>query len=246
MTGRSYFFREAADSVLSARWISTYLLVPPILALLVFVESYLTQAGIAGPFPLAERITLALWNASLLLTLIAGVQSSLFFSRHFGSGWFRNSLALPVPRWTGYWGPFLAFLLVVTGVFALTVSAIVAALRTPAGFPWINSLIAIYVPLFWGVSAGMLLGLITTAGAAVFLFVGIMVLGLAGGFPWALSRLPEWMGSILRTMLPPLGTALASNVSSPGNIQALLPLLGHSVIALALGYLLYSVGIRRG
>ncbi|MBD3369374.1 hypothetical protein GF402_03310 [Candidatus Fermentibacteria bacterium] len=245
MAGRSFFLRETIDSLLSAKWISTYLLVPPILALLVFIESYLNQVGIAGPFAVGERITLALWNASLLLTLIAGVQSSVFFSGSFGSNWFRNSLALPVPRWTGYWGSFLGFLVIVTGVFALTISAIVAALRSPTQFPWLESLLVVYVPLLWGVSAGLLLGILTTAGAAVFLFVGIMTVGLAGGLPWALARVPEWAGRLFRVLVPPLGSALSANMSSPGNIRALVPLLAHAAVALALGYLLYSVGIKR-
>ncbi len=241
MNGRkTFYFKSSILLLLRTRWIGPYLLLPPMLAFMVYAEAYLSAQGVTGIYNLEQRIVLAIWNASLLLTLIAGIKSCLFFSRLWGSFWFRNSLALPASRYSGFWGPFLAALSVATIMYLLTSGAVIAALPEIGRFPWVQVLAELYVPVIWAVSVGALLGLITSGTAGSLFFATLMLLGFLTGMP-SLYPSSGW----LQVVVPPVGRIMTLSLVFPsGLIQAVI-LLTHSVIALTLGRLLYSFGIKR-
>ncbi len=241
MNGRmSFHYKSSILLLLRTRWVGPYLLLPPMLAFMVYAEAYLSAQGVTGIFDMEQRTVLAIWNASLLLTLIAGVNSCLFFSRLWGSFWFRNSLSLPVSRASGFWGPFLAALSVVTIMYLLTTGAVIAALPDIDQFPWLQVLAELYVPVIWAVSAGALLGLITSGTAGSLFFVTLMLFGF-------LTSIPSFFASSawLQVVVPPVGRIMTLCLVYPsGLIQAVI-LLVHSVVAVTLGRLLYSVGMKR-
>ncbi|MCK4807589.1 MAG: hypothetical protein KAT09_08070 [Candidatus Aegiribacteria sp.] len=240
MKGRNtYLFRESIIILLKTKWIGPYLLLPPMLAFMVYAESYLSAHGITGIFTLEQRTVLAIWNGSLLLTLIAGIKSCLFFSGIWESSWFRNSLALPVNRSSGFWGPYLAVLSVVSVVFILTTGAVVAALPEPERFPLFQILAESYIPVVWAVSMGAFLGILTTGTAGSMFFVALLLLGFLTGLP--IARLPEW----LYVVIPPVGRIMTLGLQYPqGPIQMGFLVL-HSAIFLMLGRFLYGIGSKR-
>jgi len=241
MSGSKFFyFRESIDSLVRARWVAPYLLVPPMLAFMVYAESYLSRHGITGDFTLEQRTMLAVWNASILLTLIAGVKSCLFFSNLWGSRWFRNSLALPLNRPSGYWGPFLAVLSVSVSMFVLATGAVMLALPGVERFPWIQVLVSSCAPVIWAVSVGALLGLLTSGAAASVLFTTMMLAGFLAGF--AVNPLmPDWVLFVL----PPVGRIMTLSLVFPHGLQQAVLLLAHSIIALLVGRIFYGIGISR-
>ena len=236
----TFHYKTSILLLLKTRWVGPYLLLPPMLAFMVYAEDYLSAQGIIGIFNLEERAFLAIWNASLLLTLLAGINSCLFFSRLWGSYWFRNSLSLPANRSSGFWGPFLAALSVVTAMYLLTTGAVIAALPDAGQFQWFQVLVKLYSPLVWAVSAGALLGLITSGIAGSLFFVALMLLGFLTGLP-SLFASSAW----LQVVVPPIGRIVTLNLVSPNGFIPAIVLLAHSVIALTLGKLLYSAGVKR-
>ena len=240
MRGRNtYHFRDSVNILLKTRWISPYLLVPPMLAFMVYAEAYLSAHGITGIFNLEQRTVLAIWNGSLLLTLIAGIKSCLFFSRMWESEWFRNSLALPVNRSSAFWGPYFAVLTVVSVVFVLTLGAVSAALPEPGSFPLVQVIVESYVPVVWAVSVGAFLGILTTGTAGSIFFAALLLLGFLTGLP--VARFPEW----IYTVIPPVGRILSMGLLYPKGVFQVVILILHSVVFLILGRLLFSIGSKR-
>ncbi len=241
MSGRMvFYYKSSILLLLRTRWMGPYLLLPPMLAFMVYAEAYLSAQGVTGIFTLEQRTVLAIWNASLLLTLIAGIKSCLFFSRFWGSFWFRNSLSLPVSRSSGFWGPFLATLSVATVMYFLTTGAVIAALPETGRFPWVQVLAELYVPVIWAVSAGALLGLITSGTAGSLFFIALVLLGFLTGMP-SLYPSSGW----LQVVVPPVGRIMTLSLVFPSGLMQAIILLTHSAVALMLGRFLYSVGIKR-
>jgi len=240
MKGSSTFhYRESISVLLKTKWISPYLLVPPMLAFMVYAEAYLSAHGITGIFNIEQRTVLAIWNGSLLLTLIAGIKSCLFFSGMWESGWFRNSLALPVSRSSGFWGPFLAVLTVITGIFLLTVGAVTAALPEPGRVSLLRIISESYVPVFWAVSVGACLGILTTGVAGSIFFSALLLVGFLAGLP--ITGLPEWLNAVI----PPVGRIMTLGLSYPqGLIQSVI-LIFHSAAVLIIGRILFGISSWR-
>ena len=238
--GKSFYFRESMDTLMRARWVAPYLLVPPMLAFMVFAESYLSSHGVTGDFTMEQRTVLAIWNASLLLTLIAGVKSCLFFSNLWGSRWFRNSLALPVSRASGYWGSYLAVLCVSIGMFVLATGAVIVALPQVERFPWLQVLAGSGTPVIWAVSVGALLGMLTTGAAASILFVAITLVGFLAGIAVE-PMMPGWV----LFSLPPVGRIMTMSLVFPQGLHQASLLLVHSAAALLIGRMLYGRGMER-
>ncbi|MCD4701754.1 MAG: hypothetical protein K8S24_07860 [Candidatus Aegiribacteria sp.] len=240
MKGRNtYYFRESIIILLKTKWIGPYLLLPPMLALMVYAEAYLSAHGITGIFTLEQRTVLAIWNGSLLLTLIAGIKSCLFFSGMWESSWFRNSLALPVSKASGFWGPYLAVLSVVTVIFILITGAVVAALPESGRFPVFQIAAESYIPVVWAVSMGAFLGILTTGTAGSLFFTALLFLGFLTGLP--ITRLPEWLYAVI----PPVGRAMTMGLMYPQALIQMVILILHSTVVLILGRFLYGIGSRR-
>ncbi|MFO8183724.1 MAG: hypothetical protein R6U39_06070 [Candidatus Aegiribacteria sp.] len=240
MTGRNtYHFRESMSLLLKTKWVGPYLLIPPLLAFMVYAEAFLAAHGMAGINTLGHRAVLAIWNGSFLMALIAGIKSCLFFSRLWGSDWFRNSLALPVCRPCGYWGPYLAVLIVASAVFVLTSGAVVAALPDTGRFPMFQLIGEAYLPVLWAVSMGAFMGIITTGtGGAVFL-TALLILGFISGLP--LADVPRWV----QFAIPPMGRLMTMGLLYPQALVQAVVLMAHSALFLVLGRVLYGTGIRR-
>jgi len=240
MKGRNtYYFRESISILLRTKWVGPYLLVPPMLAFMVYAESYLSAHGVTGIFNLEQRTILAIWNGSLLLALIAGIKSCMFLSGIWESGWFRNSLALPVKRSSGFWGPYLAVLSVVTGVFVLTIGAVAAAIPDPGRFPLLKVVVESYIPVLWAVSIGAFLGVLTKGTAGSIFFSALLLLGFLTGLP--VARLPEW----LYTVIPPVGRLMTLGLNYPEGLTFTMTLIIHSAVVLLLGRILYGIGAKR-
>lgn len=240
MKGRNTFhFRESIIILLKTKWVGPYLLLPPMLAFMVYAESYLSAHGIAGIFTMEQRTVLAIWNGSLLLTLIAGIKSCLFFSRIWESSWFRNSMALPVSRASGFWGPYLAVLSIVSVIFVLTTGAVMAALPEPGRFPVFQIIAESYIPVVWAVSMGTFLGLLTTGAAGSLFFTAMLLVGFLAGLP--IANLPEW----LFVIIPPVGRIMTVGLVFPQGLIQTGILILHSAGLLMLGRFLYGIGLRR-
>ena len=240
MKGRNtYHFRESIVILLKTKWIGPYLILPPMLAFMVYAEAYLSAHGITGIFTMEQRTVLAIWNGSLLLTLIAGIKSCLFFSGIWESSWFRNSLALPVSRSSGFWGPFLAVLSVVSVIFVLTTGAVLAALPEPGRFSIFQIIAESYIPVVWAVSMGAFLGLLTTGTAGSIFFTALLLIGFLAGLP--IARLPEWIFVII----PPVGRIMTLGLVFPQGLIQTAILIIHSIAVLLLGRLLYGIGSKR-
>lgn len=237
---RSYYFRESVDSLMRARWVAPYLLIPPMLAFMVYAEGYLTDTGMLGSFSHQQRTVLALWNATLLLSLAAGIKSCLFFSKLWGSRWFRNSLSLPVSRASGYWGPVVAVMVVSLAMYALATGAVIAALPGAPRFPWVEVLTSSCMPVAWAVCFGAMLGMLTSGAAGSVLFSSVFLLGILAGLP---SEPP--LQGLLAWVVPPIGRTMVMSLRAPHNMRAAVMLLTHSAFALAVGRLLYGFGISR-
>ena len=240
MKGKNtYHFRESIIVLLKTKWIGPYLLLPPMLAFIVYAEGYLSAHGITGIFTLEQRTVLAIWNASILLTLIAGIKSCLFFSRMWESSSFRNSLALPVSRSSGFWGPYLAVVSVVSVIFILTTGAVVAALPEPGRFSVFQILAESYIPVVWAVSIGAFLGMLTTGAAGSLFFTALLLLGFLTGLP--IVSLPEWLYAVI----PPVGRIMTRGLVYPQDLIQPVILILHSTVFLLLGRFLYSIGLKR-
>ena len=240
MKGRStYHFRESIIILLKTKWVGPYLILPPMLAFMVYAEAYLSSHGITGIFTMEQRTVLAIWNCSLLLTLIAGIKSCLFFSGIWESNWFRNSLALPVSRSSGFWGPYLAVLSVVSIIFVLTTGAVLAALPEPGRFPIFQILTESYIPVVWAVAIGLFLGLLTTGTAGSFFFTALLLIGFLTGLP--IVRLSEW----IYVVIPPVGRIMTLGLVFPQGLIQTAILILHSTAVLMLGRLLYGIGSKR-
>jgi hypothetical protein len=240
MSGRNtFYFRESISTLLKTKWIGLYLLIPPILALMVYTEAYLSAHGVTGAFSVEQRTVLAIWNGSLLLTLIAGIKSCMFFSRMWGSDWFRNSLSLPVNRPSGFWGPYLAVLAVATGIFLLTTGAVVAALPEPSRFSILQIILESYIPVAWAVSIGAFLGILTTGIAASIFFSVLLLLGFVTGLP--LARLPEWFYAVI----PPIGRIMTLGLVYPRGLIQVAILIVHSAAVVIIARTLFGIGLIR-
>lgn len=240
MKGRNiYHFRESIIILLKTKWIGPYLLLPPMLAFMVYAEAYLSAHGITGIFTLEQRTVLAIWNGSLLLTLIAGIKSCLFFSGMWESSWFRNSLALPVSRASGFWGPYLAVLSVVSVIFILTIGAVVAALPEPGRFNIFQIISESYIPVVWAVSIGAFLGILTTGSAGSMFFTALLLIGFLTGLP--IVNLPEWLYAVI----PPVGRIMTLGLQYPQGLIQTVILILHSAVVLMIGRFLYGIGSKR-
>jgi hypothetical protein len=235
----TYYFRESLQLLLRTKWVGPYLLIPPMLAFMVYAEAFLAAHGVAGISTLGQRTVLAIWNGSFLLALIAGIKSCLFFSGTWGAPWFRNSLSLPASSSSGYWGVYLAVLAVASCVFILTTGAVIAALPGPFRFPLLQIIGESYLPLVWAISLGAMLGILTSGtGGAVFL-VALLLLGFITGLP--LAAIPGW----LQYIIPPLGRLMTLGMRYPDGLYQVVAILLHSVFYLMVGRLLYGIAIRR-
>jgi len=229
------------DILMRARWVGPYLLVPPILAFMVYAEGYLSAHGFTGSFSMEQRGVLALWNATLLLALASGIKSCLFFSDLWGSRWFRNALALPAGRASGYWGPVLAVMVVSLGMYALATGAVAAALPDLGGFPWLRVLAGSCAPVVWAVCLGALLGILTTGPAGAVLFTSVLMLGFLAGLPLD-PALPGWALRIV----PPVGRIMTSSMGTGSGMLETALLMAHAAAALVVGRLLYGYGASGG
>jgi hypothetical protein len=236
---KTYFYRQSISQLLKTRWVAPYLLIPPLLAFMVYAEAYLASQGVAGIGTLSARTVLALWNGAFLLALLAGINACLFFSSTWGSGWFRNSLALPVSRPSGYWGPYLALLSVATGVFVLTTGAVIAAIPDSARISLLNVTAEAFLPLLWAVSMGAFLGILTTGTSGALFLSALTILGFISGMT---GRGPD---GILQYIIPPLGKMMTLGPRYPEGLEQALILLVHCTVFLVLGRILYGAGIRR-
>jgi len=240
MIGRNtYHFRHCISILLKTKWIGPYLLIPPMLALMVYAEAYFSAHGATGFFSLEQRSVLAIWNGSLLLTLIAGIKSCLFFSRLWGTCWFRNSLSLPVNRSSGFWGPYLAVLAIVSGIFLLTTGAVVAALPAPGRFSLVQIILESYIPVAWAVSIGALLGILTTGTAGSIFFTALLLLGFLTGLP--VARLPEWLYAVI----PPVGRIMTLGLVHPKGLIQVVILIVHSAAVVIIARMLFGIGLKR-
>ncbi|MBN2608232.1 MAG: hypothetical protein JXA64_03885 [Candidatus Fermentibacteraceae bacterium] len=235
----TYYYRESVSLLLRTKWVSPYLLIPPMLAFMVYAEAFLAAHGVAGISTLGQRTVLAIWNGAFLLALIAGIKSCLFFSGTWGAGWFRNSLALPVSRSSGYWGVYLAVLTVSTGVFILTIGAVIAALPGPSRFPLAHIIGEAYLPVIWAVSMGAFLGILTSGTGGAFFFTSLILLGFAAGLP--LISIPGW----LHFVIPPLGRLMTLGMRYPQGLYQVVVILVHSALFLVMGRLMFGIAARR-
>lgn len=238
-SGNTFHFVNSASVLLRTRWIGPYLLVPPMMAFLIYAETFLSGFGIGSFSSYGQRSILALWNGAFLLTLIGGIKSCLFFSRTWGSGWFLNSLSLPASRASGFWGPFLAVLSVVSGVFLLTTGAVVAALPHGGRLPLVYLTVQAYLPVIWAVCIGAFLGILTSGTAGALFFSALLILGFSAGLPSV--SVPAW----LQYVIPPLGRVMAQSFRYPSGALHHMMLLAHSTVLLAAARTLYGLGCRR-
>lgn len=240
MKGRNtYHFRESISILLKTKWIGPYLLIPPMLAFMVYAEAFLSSHGVTGIFNLEQRTVLAIWNCSLLLTLFAGIKSCMFFSEMWESRWFRNSLSLPVSRSSGFWGPYLAMLSVVSIIFILTIGAVAAALPEPGRYPLLQIIAESYIPVVWAVSIGAFLGILTKGTAGSMFFTALLLLGFLTGLP--IVRLPE----LVYFLIPPVGRIITLGLIYPHGLIQTIVLILHSVVVLILGRILFDIGSKR-
>ena len=233
-SGASFYYRQSVNILLRTRWIGPYLLIPPLLAFVVYAESYLSVNGITQAFTSQQRAALAIWNGSLIIALIAGIKSCLFFSRLWGADWFLNSLSLPVKRSWGFWGPFMGVLTVATGVFALTTSAVIAALPDQGAISIAGTVADSWLTVFWAVSMCAFLGVLTSGGAGALFFSALLTVSLISQI--TMLRLPGWV----YYLLPPAG-----KFRYPAGIGSDLVLAAHALLFLALARLLYRLGTKR-
>jgi hypothetical protein len=237
----SFFYRESMDYVIRISWVAPYLLVPPLLAFLIYLEGFLGQKGLGAFYAPEARLTLSFWNAGLLLSLITGIKSCLFFDGFVSRRWFRNAQALPVSRLSGFWGPLLAITTIAASAFALTMAAILAALPVSGTFPWGPVILSASVPVVWAICFGALLGTATTGGAAAYMFVVVMIVSLLTG----LVQDTGPVVSIASRILPPLGRSMAASLSFPWQLSQSLLLMVHAVFSLLAGAFVYLYRLGR-
>lgn len=236
---------ESVDLVFDIKRVSLYLIVPPVLAFIVYFESYLSGAGVTRIMSLGQRVMLALWNSTILLSLIAGLQGSAFFARLFGSDWFRNRMALPVGRLSPYCWYVATYGALVTLFYLLTASAILVAMPKPSDFAWLPAVINCYTPILWAVAASAFFGLLARPGSATFLFLATVTMGSVTGLRQVTDKLPGWVHFLLRMVFPRLGDSFLRSVGveSAAYVSAAVPL--HAVVLLAVGAAVF-LGLSRG
>jgi hypothetical protein len=237
-----FFYRESMDYVVRISWVAPYMLVPPLLAFLIYLEGFLGQKGLGAFYAPEARLTLSFWNASLMLSLITGIKTCLFVSDFHSRRWFRNAQALPVSRLSGFWGPMMAIVTISAAAFGLTMAAILAALPVSMTFPWGPVILSASIPLAWAVGFGAFLGTLTSAGAAAYMFVVVMIVSLLTGFI-------QDVGPAVSTtawILPPLGRSMAISLSFPWNLSYSMILAAHTIFSLLAGALVYLFRLRRG
>jgi hypothetical protein len=246
---KGFYVTEAIERLLSPGMLVPFLLVPPLLAAAVSLET--STSSLAGLLPLFEptdpesgRLGLALWNAILVIALISGITGPGFFSGTFGAGWFRSCLALPARRSTAFWSTALAHFGVSVCVYALTCAAIIAAVSIPAGFPLPGTLAGGLVVLLWTTAFSAFAGVLAPSWGAWLLLAGVALGGLA--------LAPSDMNSLFRLLepadlvLPPLGRMAARGMAGWPDMPATLALLVHAAVFGCLGWLLFNLSVSRG
>jgi len=232
---RRLWLGESVDLVFDIRRVSLYLIVPPVLAFIVYFEAYLSGVGATRIMSLGQRVMLALWNSTILLSLIAGLQGGAFFSRVFGSAWFRNRLALPAGRLHAFCWFLTSYGALVTVFYLLTAFAILVAMPRPSDFGTLPALVNCYTPILWSVAASALFGLLARPGAASFLFLATVTMGSITGLPQVAGKLPAWIVSVLRVVFPRLGDSFLGSmgVESYGYFSLAVPI--HALVLLLAG-----------
>jgi len=218
--------------------------VPPMLAFIVYFESYLSGVGATRIMSLGQRVMLALWNASILLSLIAGLQGAGFFSRLFGSSWYRNSLALPAGRMNAFAWPVAVYTVLVSVFYCLTALAILVAMPKPSDFEWLPAVVNCYLPLLWSVAAAALFGLLCRPGPAGLLFLATTLMGAVAGLPQARGKLPEVVDVVLGVVFPGFGRSFMASMEleSSAHVSWTIPV--HALAVLALGAWLFRLTCR--
>ncbi len=234
-----FWLGESVDLVFDVRRVSLYLIVPPVLAFIVYFESYLSGIGATRIMSLGQRVMLALWNSTILLSLIAGLQGGAFFSRLFGSDWFRNRLALPSGRLPAFAWLVASYAALVTVFYLLTAFAILVAIPRPSDFSWLSAVINCYTPILWSVAASALFGLLARPGAASFMYLATAVMGSVAGLRQVAGRLPEWITAVLRTVFPRLGESFLENLGVEASAHVSLAVPVHGMVLLAAGAWLF-------
>jgi hypothetical protein len=245
---KSFFFREASERLLYPGMLAPFLLVPPLLAVTVNLET--TVSSLGGILPVFEpvdadrgRLAVALWNATVVVALLSGVNGARFFSGTFRAGWFRSCLALPVNRSGAFWSTALAHFLISVCVLALTGAAIIAAVSVPAGFPLILTIIGALTVLFWTTAFSAFAGVLSPGWGAGLLQAGI-ALGSLVLAPVDVDQLFRLLG-LSNLILPPLGRIIARGMACWPDVRALLVLMAHAAVFSCLGSLLLEIAIRR-
>jgi hypothetical protein len=245
-SGSGYFLRESVDLTFDVKRVSLYLIVPPVLAFIVYFESYLSGVGATRIMTLGQRVMLALWNAAILLSLIAGLQGAGFFSRLFGSSWYRNSLALPAGRMHAFAWPVAVYAVLVSVFYGLTALAILLAMPRPSGFSWLPAVVNCYLPLLWSVAAAALFGMLSRPGASGLLFLATALMGAVTGLPQASGKLPEVVGFVLGVLFPRFGESFLASMEleASGHIEWAVPV--HTAALFFVGACLFRLLYRKG
>ncbi len=240
--GYGFYYSKAMRSLTQVRWMLPYLLVPPMLALLVYTEGFLAAEGIPGIYTLHQRSVLALWNISFLISLITGISSCCFFSGFWGDSDFVPSLSRFSKKISGYWSPVFAFISISAVVYFLASALIVLVLPGSEHVSLIRIGVHFFAPVLWSVCIGVLLGLLTTgwAGSVCFtvLFLFFYFLGL--------TYIPASGSMLFVTLLPPIGLLMKEAFSNT-SIEYLFSiiLLIHCLVILGAGRILYTIALRR-
>ena len=240
---RPYFLLENLDGLMRAKWLLPYLLVPPLLAIITHLESSLVAGGFVAIYTHKARLTLTIWNGAILLGAISGVQASLYFSSTFRSSWMKASLALPVRRSGAYVGALVAMLLVTLVAFVFTIGALVAALPAYGAYPWFNVVLSACTLIVWAVSVSALLGVVANAFSSSAFILTCMAVSLVLASPSVVQHYAD-AGSgtlnLILSLLPPIGLSFFETLSNPWHYWFPLALIGHAVLAAALGCYLFS------
>lgn len=245
---RGFYLKEAFERLMSPGMLAPFLLVPPLLAVTVNLET--SFSSLAGLLPVFEqvdaekgRLAVALWNATAVIALLSGMTGARFFSGTFAAGWFRSCLALPAHRSGAFWSTALAHFVISVCVYALTSAAIIAAISVPSGFPLAMTLAGSLIVLVWTTAFSAFAGVLAPAWGA-----GLLQAGVALG-SLALARVNvDDLFRLLATsslVLPPLGRVIARGMACWPDARAMLVLLVHAAVFSCLGCLLLEIAIRR-
>jgi len=236
---KTFHWREALERFLMPGNLAPYLLVPPMLAGLIGLE---TGGGVlstlisvpATPDPILAKYGLVLWNAAAVTSLVAGLTGASFFSRTFGSPSYVSILALPAGRSSAYWSAALIHAFIASIVYTITFITAVSALHPPSAVPLIPIYMGGFSMVLWSCSISCLAGMLTSPAGAALLFVGAGVSAMAA--PWGSAGL----------ITPPLTRVLASATTCLPDWTATASLAAHAVLAALSGWLLFLLAIRGG